>query len=78
MRDRNKREVDFCVLKDDQPELALEVKLSATDTKQLQHFSKFLGEDCQKVQLVKNLERELDVNDVYVRKASSWLASLEA
>lgn len=76
VRDRNKKEIDFCVAKDNLPELALEVKLSDANVKQLEYYSKSLGEDCEKVCIVKNLDRELDIGKCKVRNAANWLRDL--
>lgn len=77
VRDREKREVDFLVVRDSSPELLLEAKLS--DGKlapSLKYFHQRI-KPRRSIQLVKELGREVFPEGVEIRRASSWLAGLE-
>jgi uncharacterized protein len=78
LRDKEKREVDFLTVRDGKPELLVETKWSETNPSGLKHFSGFFREKVETILLVKELKRELTLGGVKVKKASHWLASLEA
>ncbi len=78
LRDKEKREVDFLMVRDGKPEKLIEVKLADTEISSLRHFSGFLGNKVESLLLVKNLKRELLLNGIEVKKASEWLSTLEA
>ncbi|MBI4430510.1 MAG: ATP-binding protein [Candidatus Omnitrophica bacterium] len=78
LRDKEKREVDFLVLREEKPEYLIEAKCSDPDVSRIKHFSKFLGNQVKCVLLVKDLKRELFLEGIRVEKASRWLAALEA
>ena len=77
LRDKDKREVDFLITKEDKPFSMIEVKTSQTNiSRGLNVFSKTFP-NIQKVQLVKNLKREKTFpNGIEIRSLSSWLAKL--
>ncbi|HBI23800.1 MAG TPA: ATPase [Nitrospiraceae bacterium] len=78
LRDKEKREVDFLTVRDGMPEWLIETKLTDTEIASLRHFTGFFTEKTKPILLVKNLKRELFLDGVYVKKADSWLQSLEA
>jgi len=78
VRDKLKRESDFLTVRDGRPEYLVEVKLSdGNPAKQLEYFGRFLKPKGI-FQIVKNLQRDVDSGGIKIRKASRWLASLEA
>ena len=71
---RGGREIDFVILKDQKPEIMIEVKLSE-DTPS-RNFSLFSTElpNVKQIQLVKNLKREKTYpSGVEIRNAATWL-----
>jgi len=73
IRTKEKKEIDFCLIKDNKPHLFLEVKNSDIN------FSKTLWDFSEKyqvkgVQLVANLKHERLEKNISVRKASKYLA----
>ncbi len=78
LRDKEKREVDFLMVRDGKPEKLIEVKLADTDIFSLKHFAGFFEDHAEAVLLVKNVKRELLLNGIKVKKASEWLSTLEA
>ena len=67
-------ELDFAIIFEGQIKYAIEVKLS--DSNFAKNFGPFLNElkGVDKIQLVKNLEREkMHPNGIEIRKASNWL-----
>ncbi len=76
VKTKEKKEVDFVLVKNDEPAQFIEVKLSDRKTsKQLIYFKKKFPE-AEFIQLVHNLNNEEDVNGVQLRLASDWLANL--
>jgi predicted AAA+ superfamily ATPase len=73
-----KREVDFLTVRDGRAEWLVETKLADTEIAFLKHFSGFFVKETKPILLVKNLKRELFLDGIYVKKAGSWLQSLEA
>lgn len=66
LRDKNGREVDFVTVVDNQVEELIEVKLSDSDiSSSLKHYAEKLKPK-RAVQLVKNLTRSFDKNDILV------------
>jgi predicted AAA+ superfamily ATPase len=78
LRDKEKREVDFLTVRDGRAEWLVETKLADTEIAFLKHFSGFFVKETKPILLVKNLKRELFLDGIYVKKAGSWLQSLEA
>ena len=77
LRDKGKREVDFLTVRDGKPEFLIETKLSKPEIAHVKHFSNFLSK-AEPILLVKELKRELFLEGIKVKKASSWLQALEA
>lgn len=77
LRTKDGKEVDFLVVIDNFPVLAIEVKTSdANISSGLKHFKKFLPET-EMLQLVLELQDEFDTQDgIKVRKLTSYLESL--
>jgi len=65
-------------VQDGRPEWLIEAKLADIDTNSLKHFSGFFDRETKHILLVKNLKRELFLGGIHVKKAGSWLQSLEA
>lgn len=78
LRDKEKREVDFVVIREGKPEFLIETKLSDPDVSSTRHFTNFLKGQVEPILLIKDLKRELSLKSVKVKKASLWLQSLEA
>jgi len=78
LRDKEKREVDFLTVRNGRPERLIEAKMSKEDASSLKHFAGFFPKDVESILLVKNLERELFLNPVKIKKAGEWLKTLEA
>ncbi len=78
LRDKEKREVDFVVIREGKPEFLIETKLSNPDISSIQHFKNFLKGQAEPIVLIKDLKRELSLKSVKVKRASLWLQSLEA
>ncbi len=78
LRDKEKKEVDFLTVRDGQPEWLIEAKISDQNTSTLNHFASFLPKKTEPILLVKNLNRELFLNGVKVKRAAQWLQNLEA
>jgi len=78
LRTKDKREIDFAVVIDDEVSHLIEVKTSQdTPNKEFKHFSKFFPA-AKKIQLVLNLKREKTFPDATeVRKLTSWLTQLK-
>lgn len=76
VRDREKREVDFCVVQDDVVSQLVEVKTSEVDTKALRYFSALLAPRDGTFLVVKNLPRDLTIDRIEVRRAGEWLSQL--
>jgi len=75
IRTKDGREVDFCVVRDDSPELLVEAKVGDSDpSRSLLAFSRSLG--VPGVQVVKELGREEAFGQVEVRDAGSFLRQL--
>ncbi len=76
VRTKEKKEVDFALIKNDEPAQFIEVKLSDRKiSKRLIYFKKkFPGAEF--IQLVHNLNNEEDRAGVKLRRASEWLANL--
>lgn len=76
LRTKEKKEVDFVLVVENEPISMLEVKLSATDiSPTLVYFHKRYG--IPAIQLVKNLQLERVVDGIELRKASPYLSKLE-
>jgi predicted AAA+ superfamily ATPase len=75
IRTKDKREVDFCYVRDGKPKYLLETKLSDyVISKNLYYFcTRF---NIPGIQLVKNLKRERQ-EGIEVRSAHTWLSELE-
>ena len=78
LRDKEKREVDFFTVRDGKPEWLVETKTSEVDVSSLKHFSSFIGKKPEPLLLVKNLDREMQLEGIKVKKAARWLETLEA
>ena len=78
VRDKEKREVDFLMVRDGMPEQLIETKLVDTDIASLKHFYGYFAKKTKTLLLVKNLKRELFLNGIHIKKADSWLQGLEA
>lgn len=75
LRDRNRREVDFCITKEMQPWLLIEAKLSETRASEsLDYFSNFFNVPA--VQLLKSSGVEKKSGGILVTSASKWLQRL--
>ncbi len=77
LRDKNKKEIDFLLTKDDKPMAMIETKWSQeTLSSNFKVFSKYF-KNIKKIQLVKNLRKEKTYPDSSeVRKASKWLVKM--
>ncbi len=78
LKDKEKREVDFIMVRNSKPESLIEAKLSDTKTSSINHFAQFFDKEVSKILLVKNIERELFLEGVHVKRADVWLSKLEA
>ncbi len=78
LKDKQKREVDFLTVRDGKPEWLIEAKVGEVETSSLKHFSQYFGKTVEPILLVKDLTRELSLEDVKVKKAGPWLQALEA
>jgi hypothetical protein len=78
VRDREKREVDFCLVQEDTVSQLVEVKTAEVDVKALKHFAGLLAPRHGAFLIVENLFRNLMVDKVEVRRASEWLSRLSA
>ena len=76
LRTKDGQEIDFLIVVDQHPILAIEVKTSdATSSKAFQHFDQHIKPK-HKVQLVLNLQRETDTaTGVQIRRLVDWLAT---
>ena len=77
LRNKDKKEIDFLILKDEHPACMLEVKSSQNSLSK--GFSTFLKyfKNIKAIQIVKNLKREKTFpNGAQIRKASPWLAKM--
>ncbi len=74
LRSKDKKELDFCLVQNNEIELAIEIKLSenkiSSDLKYFTDRYPFKG-----IQLVKNLRNEYKSGNIEVRKAFDWLLS---
>ena len=79
IRDRQKREVDFLTLRDQEPEWLIEVKENDPKVSpSLKHFLKSLP-GVQPIQISRELRKEFDTKEgIHVRKSAPWLAELES
>lgn len=77
IRDKEKREVDFLTIRDGVAEFVIETKVSQPDIAHLRHFRSFLGKT-KPILLLKDIKRELHLEGVQIKKASSWLQTLES
>ena len=76
LRDKEGREVDFCLVVEEKPEQIIEVKLSESlPSKHLLYFLKKYAFPA--TQVVLNLKREQMQQSVSIRKAADFLKSLE-
>ncbi len=75
LRTKEKKEVDFVMVEDDQPKLIVEVKLSdAGISSSLRYFHKKYG--FKAAQVVKNLHNERMVDGIQLRRAADFLREL--
>ncbi|MBM4223080.1 MAG: ATP-binding protein [Gammaproteobacteria bacterium] len=79
LRTKDGKELDFLVTINNQPYLAIEVKTTDTSpSNSFQHFSKFLPEYTEKIQLVQHIDREYDTSDgIKIRNLANYLAKLD-
>jgi hypothetical protein len=70
--------VDFLTARAGKPEFLLEVKTSKPELPAIKHFAGVFGKQVESIILVKDLQRELFIEGIKIKKASSWLQSLEA
>lgn len=79
LRTKDGLELDFLVVIDDRPVLAIEVKTADCEpAKTFNHFQKFLPSSVEYVQLVKDIVRDYDIpSGLKVRRLSDYLASLD-
>ena len=79
LRTKDGVELDFLVVIEDQPVLAIEVKTADCEpAKSFKHFEKFLPSSVDRVQLVKEIEREYDIpSGLKVRRLSDYLSTLD-
>ncbi len=78
IRTREKHEVDFAVICNDQPEVLIEVKTAST---KVTPSLKLLGEKLpgvKRVHLVRDLRLEQDKDGILVRNLARWLADIDA
>lgn len=78
LRDKDGREIDFLMTRNDEPSLMVEVKWS--DAHLSSHFSSFekYFTETTKIQLVKELKREKTFRDgAQIRMAHNWLAGVD-
>lgn len=76
VRNRNRQEVDFCLVCEDSVEQLVEVKQSATDTRQLNYFHQQLQPQKRSVLLVYDLGRSRSLESVDILRADEWLREL--
>ena len=78
LRNKDKKEVDFLLAKEDHPFCMAEVKKSQDALSEgLQQFSRYFKK-IKTVQVVQTLKREKTFpNGIQIRKASSWLAKMD-
>ncbi len=78
LRDKQRREVDFCAVEDRRPRLLIEVKRSETaPSPALRYFNERLRPE-ESVQLVQSLARPMTVGAIGIRPAGAWLDGLDA
>ena len=77
LKNKDKKEVDFLITKEDKPFYMIEVKTSQSSVSEgLKVFSRVFP-NIQKIQLVQNLKREKTFpNGIEIRSISSWLAKI--
>ena len=78
MRNKDGKEIDFFITKNEQPFLMIEVKWN--DEKRTPNFTIFNKhfDDIRKIQLVKELKREKTYPDgTEIRNAHHWLSGFE-
>jgi predicted AAA+ superfamily ATPase len=78
VRDREKREVDFCLVQEDAVSQLVEVKMAEVEVKALRHFAALLAPRDGAFLVVKDLSRDLTIDTIEVRRASEWLSRLAA
>ena len=75
LRTKDGEEVDFCVIRNGEPELFIEVKLSDdAPGRTLRKFRERYG--VRSIHLVKDLKNERTESGIEVRRAADWLAAL--
>lgn len=78
IRTKEKHEVDFALVCNEEPEVLIEIKLASTKvTSSLKLLSKKLP-GVKSVQLVRDIRLEQDRNGILIRNLAEWLAGLEA
>ncbi|MBW1813290.1 MAG: ATP-binding protein [Deltaproteobacteria bacterium] len=76
LRTKDRKEVDFCLVNRDKPELMIEVKRSDPDPdKSIVHFNKRFN--IPGVQVVLHLKREKKEREIEIRKGLNYLMSLQ-
>jgi len=77
VRDKEKHEVDFLTINDSKCEWLIEVKESNhVISRSLHYFSEKLNPE-KTFQIVKNLDRNLQNNQIEIKQAAHWLSQLE-
>lgn len=75
IRDRDQKEIDFCLTNKNVPILLIEVKLTdVRPSEQLVYYSRKLN--CPALQLVKTHQVFIDLGHVQIRSASDWFMNL--
>ena len=78
IRDREKREIDFLITREQIPEMAVEVKWADDSPNRNFSLLKKHFSGIKKIQLIKELTREKTYPDgLELRRAASWLAKLQ-
>lgn len=78
LRNKDGKEIDFLVVIENVPCLMIEVKWgSDSPSKNFTYFSKYLDNNIEKIQLVKELKREKSMESgIDVLSVIKWLANL--
>jgi predicted AAA+ superfamily ATPase len=75
LRDRSRREVDFCITKDQKPWLLIETKLAETAVSEsLDYFSKRFKTPA--IQLLRKKEIDKKIGNIHLVSADRWLLKL--
>lgn len=76
VKTKEKKEVDFVLVKDENPQTFVEVKLSDRKISDRLIYFKRKFPESEFIQLVHNLKNEEDVKGIQLRRAADWLANL--